>query len=158
MKTHCLWQTTLISHFEYPGFEEYWPERPVIELGDVLRRHLYKIYGPCWVTERIWWELIWVRKLFPWEILRERDGLFDFGGIDPEMFENLFLGNMVKATFEIANEIKKAASSGSKKVQLKTALSEDHFERELESSINDVLQRYESLYGQTLEFLQSVRK
>lgn len=158
LKTHCLWYTTLISHFDYPGFEEYWPERPAIELGDVLRRHLYKIYGPCWVTERIWWELIWVRKLFPWEILRERDRLFDFGGIDPELIENLFLGNLVRATFNTADAIKKAANSGSKKVELKTTIPDEYFERELESSIKDVLERFEAHYSQTLDLLRSARK
>ena len=96
--------------------------------------------------------------MFPWEILRERDRLFDFGGIDPELIENLFLGNLVRATFNTADAIKKAANSGSKKVELKTTIPDEYFERELESSIKDVLERFEAHYSQTLDLLRSARK
>lgn len=158
LKTHCLWYTTLVSHFEYPGFEEYWPERPVLELGDALRRHLSLIYGPCWVTERIWWELIWVRRLFPWEILKERDPRFDFGGIDPEMIENLFLGHLVKATLETAGAIKKAANEGGEKVKLDKSPPDELFDRAMSASLKELSKELEEHYKESANFAATLRK
>ena len=110
--TQCLYLSALASHFEYPGFEEYYPERPVRELGAELRLHLSRIYGPCWVSERVWWDIVLYKKLLPFEILREPKPRFDFGGIPPEVIEDTVLGHFVEATMKPALAVKAAAGRG----------------------------------------------
>lgn len=82
------------------------------ELGRALRGHLAWHYGPCWVTERIW-DFILVRKLWPWEILREfRPPQLDLGEIDPDIIEELVLGHIVEATMKSAEAVKAFAATG----------------------------------------------
>lgn len=109
--THCFYLSTVISHFQTPGFQEYMVDASVQELGQSLRTHLIHAYGPCWVTDRIW-DIIWERKLWPFELLRDARPSIDFGGIDPTILEELVLGHMVKATFKSAQTVKDAVSQG----------------------------------------------
>lgn len=114
--TNCLYLSAIASHFETPGFQEYQDKLPTRVLGEALRHHLAFHYGPCWVTERIWWDIVWVRKLWPWEILRPIDKIrFDFGGVEPQIIEDLFLGSLVEETMKIAGAIKAAADKGEKR-------------------------------------------
>jgi len=110
--TNCFWLCAVVSHFHTVGFQEYHPKASVRELGRSLKLHLASVYGPCWVTDRIW-DIIWERRLFPWEILRDiREPKIDFGGLDPDVIEELILGHIVRATFDDAKEITAAAAKG----------------------------------------------
>ncbi len=152
--THCLWYSTVLSHFQYPGFEEYWADRPAMELGEALRLHLCRIYGPCWVSERIWWDLIWERRLFPWEILKERDPRFGFGGIDPQVFENAYLGSLVQATFDPASRVKASAQSGKNKLEFDLEAPEKLFARATKSALGNLSKEITEHYTETLKFLE----
>jgi hypothetical protein len=112
--THCFYLSTVVSHFQTPGFQEYSAEASLRELGQSLRTHLIYYYGPCWVTDRIW-DIIWERKLWPFELLRDERPRIDFGGIDPTILEELVLGHMVQATFKSAQTVKDAVSQGNLK-------------------------------------------
>jgi hypothetical protein len=112
--THCFYLATVVSHFQTPGFQEYFPKSSVRDLGQSLRSHLIHYYGPCWVTDRIW-DIIWQRKLWPFELLREELPSIDFGGVDPNILEELVLGHMVQATIKSAQTVKDAVSQGNLK-------------------------------------------
>jgi len=137
ISTSCLYLSSVASHFQYAGFQEYWVKRPTLELGDALRQQLIKTYGPCWVTERIVFDLIWVRRLWPWEILREREPLLPFGGIDPEIIENAYLGALVEATMEQADRIKTAVQDG-KQVAFSAGDPEKLFARPLKAGLSRI--------------------
>jgi len=145
--THCLWLSAVASHFQYPGFEEYWAKRPTVELGEALRLHLAKFYGPCWVTERIWWDLIWVHRLWPWDVLKERESRFAFAGIDPEVIENAYLGGLVAATLDPANRIKAAVQDGKDRMEFNIVEPEKLFGRfaknELGKLSKELVEHYE---------------
>ena len=115
--THCLYVSAVESHFQYPGFQEYHPRQPVSELGEALRIHLGRIYGPCWVTERIW-DLIEIYRKWPPRIDDLRPPV-EFGGIDPVIFENTVLGAFVRSTMEAADAVKEAARDGRKNVEFR---------------------------------------
>ena len=51
--TSCFFHAVVASHFETVGFQEYHRRASVLELGEALRTHLHRHYGPCWVTERV---------------------------------------------------------------------------------------------------------
>lgn len=105
--------STLVSHFQSPGFQDYITGASTLELGSALRGHLSTLYGPCWVTDRIWFEIVLVRKIWPWEIWNPIDeGRPPFFGIESEVIENLFLGTLVEETMEAAQTIKRAADKG----------------------------------------------
>lgn len=152
--TNCLWHSSIISHFQYPGFEEYRAGRPVLELGDALRRHLALAYGPCWVTERIWWDIIWVRRLWPWEILFESQPRFNFAGIDPEVIENAYLGSLVEATLEAADRVKTAAQKGADDARFVLAEPEKLFAEPTESVLRKVSKELAEQCEQSAKFLR----
>lgn len=112
--THCFYTSAVASHFQTPGFQEYYSDASAQELGQSLRAHLVNYYGPCWVTERIW-EIIWERKIWPFEIPRDKRPSIDFGGVDPTILEELVLGHMVKATMKSAQTVKDAVLQGNLK-------------------------------------------
>lgn len=154
--TNCLWLSTVISHFQYPGFEEYWAKRPTLELGEALRLHLAKIYGPCWVTERIWWDIIWVRRLWPWDILKQWESRFVFGGIDPEVIENAYLGSLVEATFDPANRVKAAVGDGKDRVEFALAEPEELFAQPTKAALGKLSKELAEHYEQSLKFLRAL--
>lgn len=156
ISTGCLWYSAVLSHFQYPGFEEYWVKRPTLELGNALRRHLSKLYGPCWVTERIWWEIILVRKLWPWEILKDMRHRFEFGGIDPQIIEDMYLGSLVEASINPANEIKTSAQKGKTEIKLKLDDPEKIFGRSGNAAVKKITKELVSHYEDTLKFVKAL--
>lgn len=154
--TNCLWLSAVASHFQYPGFEEYWPKRPTLELGQALRTHLIKVYGPCWVSERIWWDLVAVRRLWPWEILREPEGRFAFGGIDPELVEDLYLGTLVEATLEPVARVKAGVQEGKSEVDLALATPEKLLAKPLKSALGKLTKELSAHYESSLTFLRAL--
>ncbi|TNF61595.1 MAG: hypothetical protein EP306_06230 [Burkholderiales bacterium] len=105
--TRCLYLSVVASHFESVGFQEYHPGASTAELGRALRLHLGKVYGPCWVTERIW-ELAHELRQIPQRHLMELGKRFEGSDIDEEDFEDLVLGRMVEATLKPADLVKGA--------------------------------------------------
>ncbi len=154
--THCLWYSAVVSHFQYPGFEEYWAKRPTLELGAALRLHLGKLYGPCWVTERIWWDIIWVRRLWRWEILMEREPRFPFGGIDPEVFENAYLGSLVEATLGAVTEVKAAVQEG-KDAELALKAPETVFDRPVRVALDTLVKELAEHHEEGLKYVLALR-
>ena len=114
--TSCFHLAVVTSHFQYPGFQEYAANQAVIELGQAARLHLSRIYGPCWVTDRIW-DLAIERKAIPERFLPDVKTKFAFEGIDPDIFEDLVLGHYVQATLKSAEEVKIAASEGKARIR-----------------------------------------
>jgi len=106
--THCLYLATVISHIQYPGFQEYYRKAPTLELGRALRQHLSLYYGPCWVTERIW-AVMSELELIPQKKFPDWITAFDKLEIDPQRFEDLVLGRMVEATLKQAEQLKNEA-------------------------------------------------
>ena len=135
--SHCFYVATVASHFQAVGFQEYSPLSSIRELGQSLRTHLIRIYGPCWVTDRIW-EVIWDRKLWPFELLREVRPAIDFGGIDPTILEELVLGHMVKATLKSAQTVKDAVSQGNLKSIEVLPLPEKLFDKPLRAALKEL--------------------
>lgn len=113
--TKCLYLDSLVSHFQYVGFEEYRSNLAVRDLGQQLRYHLSSIYGPCWVTERIR-DIIWEVRPKPWEIIQKLQAPVEFESISAELIEDAFLGEIVMQTMKTAEEIKEAASVGKREV------------------------------------------
>ena len=135
--THCFYVSAVASHFQTPGFQEYSFNASIRDLGQSLRTHLVYHYGPCWVTERIW-EIIWERKLWPFELLREERPSIDFGGIDPTILEELVLGHMVKATLKSAQTVKDAVSQGNLKNIEALPLPEKLFDKPLRAALKEM--------------------
>jgi hypothetical protein len=104
--TQCLYLAVAASHFESVGFQEYHPKATTVELGSALRLHLAKVYGPCWVTERIW-DLAVELKLFAPRELIELTQRFEGTRVTSEDFEDLVLGKMVEATMKSADALKR---------------------------------------------------
>jgi len=152
--TQCLWFSSVVSHFQYPGFEEYWRGRPIHELGDALRRHLVLQFGPCWVTERIWWDIIWVRRLWPWEILFGTDVAGRPPGIDPVLIENAYLGSLVMATLKAAEKVKADVQDGNEKVRFELDDPEAMFSQAIKESCTQVSCELSDYFEQSLEFLR----
>lgn len=108
------------THFTYLGFQEYSRNLSVFELGKSLHTYLIRYFGPCWVTE---WVIDRIRIVDDdlWAYLKER--LFwrkgiPFPGGDPclscppfELLEIAVLGGLVRATFPVADEIRKHADA-----------------------------------------------
>jgi hypothetical protein len=105
--TRCFYHAVAASHFQYVGFQEYHAKASTLELGRALRHHLYAIYGPCWVTERIW-ELPIEVELLKRKGLLEMTQRFEGSSINSESFEELVLGQMVEATLKSAKEVREA--------------------------------------------------
>jgi hypothetical protein len=135
--TNCFYVSVVASHFQTPGFQEYMPRANALELGSSLRRHLGLYYGPCWVTDRIW-DIIWHKKLLPFELLREPRTKFSIDGIDPDLIEDLMLGHMVKATMSSANAVKAAVAEGKDRANAKLDPPEKAFEKPLREAIGDL--------------------
>jgi hypothetical protein len=109
--TSCLHLAVATSHFQYVGFQEYSPALTTVELGQVARAHLVGTYGPCWVNMAIF-ELVQVRKVWPFDPIREPRVRFDLGRVDPDLFEDFVLGQMVQATMKPADAVKEAVDAG----------------------------------------------
>lgn len=155
--TRCFFVSAIKSHFEYPGFEEYWKERPVIELGRSLRHHLARIYGPCWVTDRIWVDILWERRMWPWELLEKKRSPFDFGGIDAEVIEDAYLGSLVQSTLDAAERIKSGVQAGKCAANFEIDEPEKAFASATKQGVTDVTRQMARHYEETLEFLRSYK-
>lgn len=118
--TRCLYYTTFVSHFQYPGFQEYSPRVPTLEMGGALRRWIVKLYGPCWITQVLfdilgelrfpYAELDKLRLPGPWPCLT----------CPPfELFEDAILGGLVRASLDEAEEIKRTIAAGKSPPRLK---------------------------------------
>jgi hypothetical protein len=95
--TDCFYLSVVASHLQYPGFQEYRFDAPILELGKALKSHLILHYGPCWVTEIIW-RLVYELEIIPIKRLFDiREKLKDFELAAGE-FEEMVLGQMVQAT------------------------------------------------------------
>lgn len=116
----CLVVAVMASHLGHLGFQEYGPNRSVFDLGRPLHVWLGRHLGPCWVSEWIFDRLrlvdddIWK---FWWE--RIFDGRGPRPGGDPclscppfELFEIAVLGGVVRATSDLAEEIRGVALAG----------------------------------------------
>lgn len=162
--TNCLYLSALASHFEYPGFEEYHPTRPTRELGAELRLHLAKIYGPCWVTERVFWDIILYKKLLPFEILRELEPRFDFGGILPEVIEDTILGHFVEATMQPALSVKQAVSEGhvanakTAVLPARIAQPDDLFLRGVDKALDELTGELSAQFEEGAKFVSALRR
>jgi hypothetical protein len=132
--TNCLYLSAVVSHFEYPGFQEYAPEMATRDLGRSLRAHLIQYYGPCWVTQHIW-DIIWERKLLPFEVLKKFESEQNRPGIDPDIFEETLLGTLVEVTMKQAEAIKRVASDGKVRVEFTLPEPEKLFDEPLRQSI-----------------------
>ena len=89
------------------------------------------------MTERVW-DIIWERKLWPFELLREERPKIDFGGIDPNILEELVLGHMVKATMKSAQTVKDAVSQGNLKSIEALPLPEKLFDKPLRAALKEL--------------------
>jgi len=124
--TRCLYFTTFVSHFQYPGFQEYSPRVSTLDLGRVLRKWIVRTYGPCWITQVIFDLLDELR--FPY---RELEKLWPH---EPwpcltcppfELIEDSILGGLVRASLDDAERIKKAISAGKQVEPLRAQALED---------------------------------
>lgn len=145
--TRCLYLSAVVSHFEYPGFQEFSPGLSTRELGRSLRTHLIKYYGPCWVTEHIW-EIIWERKLLPFDILTKVKPQIEQLDSDPDIVEEVVLGTLVEVTMKQAETIKAAAEAGKAEVDIAIPELGELFAEPLRKSIGamaqDLQKRFES--------------
>lgn len=103
--TKCLYLSVAASHFESVGFQEFHPGASTLELGRALHVHLTRLYGPCWVTERIW-EAVFELKQIPARNLIDLGKRFAGTSITSEDFEEMALGKMVEATMKSADALK----------------------------------------------------
>lgn len=103
--TRCLYLSVVASHFQTVGFQEFHPKATTLELGRALRTHLVVLYGPCWVTERIW-ELAFELKQIPTRNLMDFSKRFENASVSSEGFEEMVLGQMVEATMKSADALK----------------------------------------------------
>lgn len=108
ISTRCLYLSTLESHFQYAGLQEYIGVRENRVLGRHLRNSLIKQYGPCWVTQVVD-DFIWEERPKPWEVIQQLSPNLNEGQFDPQMLQEFFLGEMVSQTREMAEEIKNLA-------------------------------------------------
>lgn len=104
--TRCLYLEIVASHFDSVGLQEYHPRASTLELGKAARAHLIYMYGPCWVTERIWELAIELNQIPIGKLMEFRDR-FKNTSIDPDDFEELVLGEMVKATLKSAEQVRR---------------------------------------------------
>lgn len=111
--TKCFYLCVIASHFQHVGFQEYNRKATTLELGSALRQHLSFLYGPCWVTDMIW-EIPVEFELIPFKDILGMSKKFRNSAVDPERFEDLVLGYMVKATIKQAEAIKRGESESVK--------------------------------------------
>ena len=154
--TSCFHLAVIASHLQYPGFQEYAANVPTLELGKALRAHLTYHYGPCWVTDRIW-ELILVRKLLPFELLREPKLKFDFGRIDWDILEDIVLGHYVEATFKPAEAVRRAASDGAALVAEALVDPEKLVEKPLRTAINEFADGLRNHFAHGAKIAEKIR-
>lgn len=154
--TRCLYLSAVVSHFEYPGFQEFVPGLSTRELGRSLRTHLIKYYGPCWVTEHIW-DIIWERKLLPFEILTKLKPQVDQPDIDPDIFEETVLGTLVEATMKQAEAIKRAASDGKAQVDITIPEPDELFAEPLRKSIGALTQDFQKRFEGGVKIFKDMR-
>ena len=119
--TKCFLDFIYISHFGYPGLQEYSPRLSDIELGSIVRQHLEYLWGPCWVTQFVldhlfeinpkWHHMLSERFLEQMEIKPPRGPKPPFP--DPcltcpplDVIENSVLGGIVRETLKPAAEMR----------------------------------------------------
>ena len=154
--TRCLYLSAVVSHFEYPGFQEFVPGLSTRELGRSLRTHLIKYYGPCWVTEHIW-DIIWERKLLPFEILTKLKPQLDQPDIDPDIFEEVVLGTLVETTMKPAKAIKRAAADGKAQVDITIPEPDELFAEPLRKSIGALTQDFQKRFESGVKIFKDMR-
>jgi hypothetical protein len=115
--TSCFHAAVVLSHFEAVGFQEYYRDAPVLELGEAARKHLYLTLGPCWVSQFLI-DIILDFKLVRRELIPDIRKRLPEVTFDNLLLEQLVLGHMVKATFDQAEEIR-SAGGAIEKLQLK---------------------------------------
>jgi hypothetical protein len=130
--TKCLYLSIIASHFEYVGFQEFHPKATAHELGQMLREHLIKQYGPCWVTERIW-EIPVELEIIPPKELLELAEKFKNSRLDNDFFEELLLGHMVKATMDEAENLKRSKPGDIEPLNVPEELFKQSFSQAIES-------------------------
>lgn len=154
--THCLYLSAVVSHFQYPGFQEFVPGLTTRELGRSLRSHLIKYYGPCWVTEHIW-DIIWERKLLPFEILTKLKPQVDQPDIDPDIFEEVVLGTLVETTMKPAEAIKRAAADSKARVDITIPEPGELFDEPLRKSIGALTQDFQKRFESGVRIFKDMR-
>ena len=115
--TKCFYLSVISSHIQTVGFQEYNFDARRADLGISLAEHLKLVYGPCWVTERIW-DIIWELELIPRPKIPDFIKLLDELEVDTTRLEHLVLGSMVKATLKQAEQMK-SVSFDDKKSRVK---------------------------------------
>lgn len=115
--TSCFHTAVVTSHFETVGFQEYYRDAPVLELGEALRQHLYLTLGPCWVSQFLI-DIIIDLKLVKRELIPDIRKRLPDVVFDNVLLEQLVLGHMVRETFEQAEAIR-SAGGAIEKLQLK---------------------------------------
>ena len=156
--TKCFWFSAIASHFQYPGFQEYRRDLSRLELGAALHQHLIWIYGPCWVTERIWFDIVEYKRLWPWEILHEHEKV-PTRLIDTDLIEKMYLGSLVEATFDEAIRVKKAVTRGpgkNRKIDFDLPRPDELFDKPIRSAISESVQDLRREAEATLEVLRSL--
>ncbi|MEO7860214.1 MAG: hypothetical protein ABIU05_07170 [Nitrospirales bacterium] len=154
--TRCLYLSAVVSHFEYPGFQEFVPGLSTRELGRSLRTHLIKYYGPCWVTEHIW-DIIWERKLLPFEILTKLKPQIEQFDTDPDIFEEVVLGTLVETTMKSADAIKRAAADGKAQVDITIPEPDELFAEPLRKSIGALTQDFQKRFESGVKIFKDMR-
>jgi hypothetical protein len=154
--THCLYLSAVVSHFHYPGFQEYVPGLPTRELGRSLRTHLIKHYGPCWVTQIIW-DIVWERKLLPFDILRKLKPQPNQPEIDPDIFEEIVLGTLVEATMKPAEAVKKAATDSKTRVDITIPEPGDFFDEPLRKAIGALTKDFQARFESGMKMFKDIQ-
>lgn len=154
--TRCLYLSAVVSHFEYPGFQEFVPGLSTRELGRSLRTHLIKYYGPCWVTEHIW-DIIWERKLLPFDILTKLKPQLDQPDIDPDIVEEVVLGTLVETTMKPAEAIKRAAADGKAQGDITIPEPDELFAEPLRKSIGALTQDFQKRFESGVKVFKDMR-
>ena len=109
--THCFYLAVIASHFEVVGLQEYTRKASTADLGAALRGHLQHSSGPCWVTERIWEILVDIQFIPNRPPFPEFDERFPEEILDGALLETAILGELVKATFEQADQVRDAVEA-----------------------------------------------
>ncbi len=141
----------------YPGFEEYRNDRTIRDLGKELRYHLGGIYGPCWVSNLIWDQVLEAIPAFR-EIVQEREPSFEFGGIDVEAFEDTILGELVIQTTEVAQQVKKAAFYGKREVKVDFEDPDRLMKEAVDKSLKQLSEELSKHYESILKVVKGMKK
>ncbi|MCC5609731.1 hypothetical protein LC612_23880 [Nostoc sp. CHAB 5834] len=116
--TSCLYFSSFVSHFQHVGFQEYSSQLDDISLGRALREHLTRIYGPCWVTQTLFDIFDFLKRpLLEDPRLPKPDGCLTCPPF--EIIEDAVLGGLVRASLEMAQQVKTAVAADRMPQQLR---------------------------------------